>query len=175
MVTTTSFQVMGGENDGLACTYLSHQDWVSLDPFNEITSAWPFQCLIICIMNGWTRLRLQFIIHNHRHTLTFESQVVTISGSCPLCFIPRLSEFGMIQAIHISLTLPMSHYMYNEWLDKVDIGMWFIKWSLLPLFESWVEKKMDWPAPTCHTKIEWVWTHSIKSHQLDPSNVSSYV
>ena len=123
MVTTTSFQVMGGENDGLACTYLSHQDWVSLDPFNEITSAWPFQCLIICIMNGWTRLRLEFIIHNHHHTLTFESQVVTISGSCPLCFTPRLSEFGLIQAIHISLTLPMSHYKYNEWLDKVEIGI----------------------------------------------------
>ena len=30
-------------------------------------------------------------------------------------------------------------------------------------------------APTFHTKIDWVWTDSSHSHQLDPSNVSSLV
>ena len=41
---------------------------------------------------------------------------------CPL-FTPRLSEFGPNQAIHICLTLPISHHYYSKWLDKVDIGI----------------------------------------------------
>ena len=86
MVTTTSFRVMGGEKDGLACAYLP----------------------------------------------------VT----------PRLSEFGPIQAIHISLTLPMSHYMYNEWLDKVEIGINCPQPSPTLTFESQV-------------LILWLWFHSI--------------
>eukprot|EP00956_Cyclotella_meneghiniana_P021405 scaffold39024_cov72-Cyclotella_meneghiniana.AAC.8 len=34
-------------------------------------------------------------------------------------FSPRLSEFGLIQAINFSLTLTMSHCKYNEWFGKV--------------------------------------------------------
>ena len=59
-------------------------------------------------------------------------------------FTPRLSMFGLIQAIHMSLTLPMSHHWYNEWLDKVEIGMWSIKLSPQPMFEPLVEKKLGW-------------------------------
>ena len=166
---------MSGFKFGLAHAHISHQDWVSLDWFRQFTSAWPSQYLTISILNGSTRLRLEFILHNHHHTLTFESLGVKILipapyishqdcvfldclkqftsawpfqyliicilngstrlrlefglknghynynlflshewvqillGRCPL-FPPRLSVFGLIQAIHISLTLPISHH-----------------------------------------------------------------
>eukprot|EP00956_Cyclotella_meneghiniana_P034207 scaffold102438_cov38-Cyclotella_meneghiniana.AAC.1 len=38
-------------------------------------------------------------------------------------FTPRLSDFGLIQAIHSIPTIQMSHYEYNEWLEKVEIGI----------------------------------------------------
>eukprot|EP00956_Cyclotella_meneghiniana_P000154 scaffold228_cov56-Cyclotella_meneghiniana.AAC.9 len=38
-----------------------------------------------------------------------------------LLFTPRLSEFGLIWAVHSIPTLPMFHYKYNEWLGKVEI------------------------------------------------------
>ena len=38
-------------------------------------------------------------------------------------FTPRLSLFGLIQAIDSSLTLPMSHHKYDEWLDKAENGI----------------------------------------------------
>ena len=57
---------------------VSHPDHNGLDWFKQFTSAWPFQCLIISLMNGYTRLRLEFIVHNHHNTLTFQSRVVKI-------------------------------------------------------------------------------------------------
>ena len=59
--------------------YVPHPDWLCLDWFKPFTSAWPFQCLIMSIINGQTRMRLGFIAHNHHHSPTFESQVVAIS------------------------------------------------------------------------------------------------
>ena len=38
-------------------------------------------------------------------------------------FTPRLSIFPLIQDIHISSTLPISHYEYIKGLDKVEIGI----------------------------------------------------
>ena len=35
----------------------------------------------------------------------------------------RLSEFGLSGAIHNISTLPISHYKYNEWFCKVEIGI----------------------------------------------------
>ena len=43
-------------------------------------------------------------------------------GPNPL-FAPRLSLYRLIQAIHSFPTLPMCHYKYNEWLEKVEIGI----------------------------------------------------
>ena len=80
--------------------------------------------------------------------------MVTILIPAPILFTQGLSEFGLIQAIHMGLTLPMSHHEYNEWLDKVEIGMWSIKWSPQPMFEPLVEKKLGWHTPTFHTRIE---------------------
>ena len=67
----------------------------------------------------------------------------------------------------------MSNHEYNEWFDKVNIGMWSINWSPQCIFLSQVGKKLAWPTTTFHTEIEWVWTDSSNSHQLDPSNASS--
>ena len=43
-------------------------------------------------------------------------------GPYPL-FPPRLSVFGLIQDIHISSTLPNSHYKYIKGLDEVETGI----------------------------------------------------
>ena len=47
------------------------------------------------------------------------------SDTYPL-YTLRSSVFGLIQAFDSSLTLPMSHYMYDEWLDKVRIGFHYV-------------------------------------------------
>ena len=51
-------------------------------------------------------------------------------GSSTLHFTPRCSIFGWIQEAHSITTLPTSHYKYNEWLEKVEIGIciWALKW-----------------------------------------------
>eukprot|EP00956_Cyclotella_meneghiniana_P033255 scaffold94778_cov60-Cyclotella_meneghiniana.AAC.1 len=45
------------ENDPL----IQHPDCVCLDCHKHFTAAGPFQCLIMSMMNGKTRLRLEFI------------------------------------------------------------------------------------------------------------------
>ena len=74
---------VGGVKVGLALVHFSHQDWVSLDWFGQFTASQPFHSLTICIMNGFARLRLEFIMCNHHHILAFESWVVTISAPVP--------------------------------------------------------------------------------------------
>ena len=104
--------------------HLSNQDQVSLDRFKQFTAAWPFQCVILSMINGCTRLKLEFTLHNHHHTLTFESRMVTILIPHPLIlFTPWSSVFRVTQAIYSSLTLPMSHHWYDIWLDEIEIGI----------------------------------------------------
>ena len=50
-------------------------------------------------------------------------------GSMPLRFTARLSMIGLFHTIHMSSTLSISHSMYNEWLEKVEMGIWALKWS----------------------------------------------
>ena len=38
-------------------------------------------------------------------------------------FAPRLCQYWLVHAIHSIPTLPMCHYKYNEWLEKVEIGI----------------------------------------------------
>ena len=68
MVTTTCFLVMSGYKFGLAQPHFSHPDWLCSDWFRQFTASQPFQYLIISIMNGWTRLRFEFIMYNHHHS-----------------------------------------------------------------------------------------------------------
>ena len=77
-VTTTYFPALRGYKFGLAHTYFSHPVCVCTDWFMQFTASQPFQCVIISIMNGWRRWRLEFILHNCHHTLAFESRVMKI-------------------------------------------------------------------------------------------------
>ena len=101
--------------------YVSHPDGVCLNWFKNFTTSQPSQCLIISIMNGWTRLRLVCMLYNGHHSVCFShGWGQKWLSPCPL-FIPRLSEFGLIWAIHSTSTLPFSHYEHNEWFCKVEI------------------------------------------------------
>ena len=42
----------------------------------------------------------------------------------------------VIQAIHHSLTLSMSHHKYNEWIGMIEIGIWGLQRSPQPVLES---------------------------------------
>ena len=83
MVTTTYFWALRRYKFGLAHTYFSHPDCVCADWFSQFTASQPFQCVIISIMNGWGRWRLEFILHNGHHTPAFESWVVARSAPVP--------------------------------------------------------------------------------------------
>ena len=90
--------------------YVSHQDGVCLDWFKKFTASQPFQCLIISIMNGKRMLRLVYGLQNGHHKMLFShGWGQSWLDSC-LLFTPRLREFGLIRAIHISSTLSMSHH-----------------------------------------------------------------
>ena len=62
-----------------------------------------------------------------------------------LRFTPRWSMFGVIEEFHSILTLPMSHHRYNEWLEKVEIGICALWWSPQRVFQSLVGSKLAWP------------------------------
>ena len=55
-------------------SHLSHQDGGILDECQQLTAAGLFQCLIICIMNGETMIRMEFIDYSGHHNLTFEQR-----------------------------------------------------------------------------------------------------
>ena len=93
-------------------------------------------------------------------------------GSSTLRFTPIRSMFGLIVEFHSISSLPTSHYKYDEWLEKVEIGTWALKWSPQRVFQSRVGSKLAWPFSTFHTKIEWVWTDLGNPQHLSPSNVS---
>ena len=44
---------------------------------------------------------------------------------------PRMRVFGSTHPIiaNSGWTVPMSHYEYNEWCDKTDIGIHSLQWS----------------------------------------------
>ena len=73
-------------------------------------------------MNGFAKLRSEFIMHNQRHTLAFESWVGDDFRSSTLHFAPRWSMCGLIQAIGSISTLSMSDNNHYEWLENVEIG-----------------------------------------------------
>ena len=85
----------------------------------------------LSMMNGCARLRFDFSIPNHHNTLTFELWLVISLAPGPrtlVHFSSSWSLFGSIQEF-CNLTLPMSHYKWNGWLEKVEIGIWALKWS----------------------------------------------
>ena len=104
--------------------YISYQDRACRDWFCHFTASPPFQSLFTSIMNGLTWLRLVYGHRNGRHNLFSKSERVQIwlAAHC-LLFEPRLCGCWLIQAIHSIPTIPIYHYKYNEWLEKVETGI----------------------------------------------------
>ena len=72
-------------------------------------------------MNGWNRLRLGSGLYDGHHIVFGVAVGAKVCLACIPLFIPRLSDYGLIQAVHSISTIPMSHHKYNEWLHKVEI------------------------------------------------------
>ena len=86
-------------------------------------------------------------------------------GSSTLHFTPRWCMLGLIQGYHSISMLPTSHYKYttshfkyNEWLEKVEIAAWALKWSPQRVFSHGWGQSWLGSSSAFHTKIEWVWT-----------------
>ena len=75
-------------------------------------------------------------------------------GMRPLRFTPRWCMFGLIQEFHSISTLPPSHYKYNEWLEKIEIGMWALELSSQHIFEVRVGSMLACLHSTFDIKIE---------------------
>ena len=166
---------MSGYKFGLVHTHFSQPDWVSSGWFRQFTASQPFQSFIISILNGNIRLRLEFILNNQHCTLTFESREVKIEAGVPTPQIKIEHMNRQIQPFHISSTLPISHYKYNEWLNIAEIGIRALKWSPQPIFRLWVGTNLAWSVLTFRNQIECPQTDSGNSQHLNPSNLSSLV
>ena len=64
----------------------------------------------------------------------------------------------------------MSQHKYNEWLEKVEIGVWALKWSPQRVFESGLELNLAYPFSTFDTKIEWIKPHLGQSFTISILN-----
>ena len=85
--------ILSSHGWGLSYPHFSHPDCVCTGWFRQLISARPFQSFTVCILNDYSRLRMEFIPYNHFQTLIFESRVVKIwiQDTRPLCFTSRLS------------------------------------------------------------------------------------
>ena len=63
--------------------------------------------------------------------------------------------YRLIQPFHSISTLPIYHHKYDEWLEKVEIGMWALEleWSSQCVFEVRVGSKLALHLSTFRTKI----------------------
>ena len=96
-------------------------------------------------------------------------------GLGSICFTPSLSVYRLIQPFHISSSHPISRYKYDEWLDKVEIGIWALKCLSQPIFWSWSGTNLAWPKPIFRTQSECVRTYSGNSQHPNHSNLSPLV
>eukprot|EP00956_Cyclotella_meneghiniana_P025672 scaffold54029_cov59-Cyclotella_meneghiniana.AAC.1 len=120
----------------------------------QVTAAGLFQCLIISTMNGETRLRLEFILYNGPHKLVFKSWVGKFSAyEVSPHFIAVLCMFGPVDASHSSWTVPMSYFKYNEWFDKVEMGIHSLQWSPQAGFQVMGGEIPANEVPTFHSCI----------------------
>ena len=163
---------MGGVEVGLACIPLLTQ---RLSDFGLIITIHSISTLPMshCKYNEWSckvEIWLHHVQASPHHCFWFAGG--DNFGSRPLHFTPRWSIFRLIQEFHSSLTLPTSHYKYNEWLEKGEIGIWALIWSPQSVLgHGW---GWSWLGlySTFDTEIEWLWTDYNNSQHLNPSNVS---
>ena len=128
-----------------------YQDRVCLDWFKHFTAAWPFQCLIIGITNGNTRLRLKYISVAHHHTPTFESScMVTISVHIPtfhtkiMCVCTNSSnwqELDPSEWTRLRLEFIVYHGHHNLFLSCEWGQMWL---DPHPFFTIYDQVCLDW-------------------------------
>ena len=141
MVSTTRFLSRDWGEIWLVTFLLSTPRMWALESSLHITVAWLFQCLLICIINGETRLRLEFIAYNGLNNTPFEPWF----GRNLACHVPTFHtknvSSGILAAYHCHLTVPMSPYMYNKWLDKVENGIHCLQWSQQANFWAVIWKK----------------------------------
>ena len=89
---------------------------------------------------GWDWYICSEMVTTMCFSVTGGVKVQSCVGPCPL-FTPRLSEFGLIWAIHSISTLLISCYKYNEWFCKVEIWVHHVQPSPHPGF--WVMGGVD--------------------------------
>ena len=76
--------------------------------------------------------KVEIGIHSLSWSLQAEFSVMcgdNLGSGSPLS-ISRLWVFASVRPYHSSLTVPMSHYEYNKWINKVEIGIYSLSWSL---------------------------------------------
>ena len=114
---------------------------------NKFIATQPFQCIIVGITHGCAKLRFEFIIHYHHHTLMdLESWVTTTLAPVPHFSHQdaRWSMFGLILQFHSISTLPTFYYKYNKSLNVENgTGTWALKWSLQPVFKLFTPRSSE--------------------------------
>ena len=105
------FWVMGGYEGHLSHLHCSCQDCGCWESYSHFTAAWLFQCLIMSIMNGETRLRLEFIVCNGLHKLTFES------------WVGKKVAFP-ISTVHVKIVLVGILAPISQQLDCSNVSSW---------------------------------------------------
>ena len=161
-----------GQKVGLALVHFSPQDSVSLDWVGQFTASQPFQYLIISIMNGWTRLRFEFIMYNHHHILLFDWWVVTIFAPSPNVSHQDWVFWDWLKNITASQPFQLLIIgIMNGWIRwRLGVGSKMVTTTWFAVKDG--VKKLAWPSSTFHPKIQWVWTEWDNSQHLNPSNIS---
>ena len=111
-----------GLRSKLSClysTFYTKIEWFWTDSCNSQHHQ-PFHLPTISIMNGYARLRFEFIMYNQCHTLAFELWVATRSAPEYPTFHTKMVYVLLVQEYHSISTLPTSNLKY-EWLEKVEI------------------------------------------------------
>ena len=153
MVTTTCFLVTCGVKVGLGYVPLFTPrlcDFVLVQAIHSFPTL-PMSCYkhdeCFCIVEIWIHH-----VYPSPHT-SFWVVGGDNYGRRPLRFTPRWSIFWLIWTFHSISTLPICHYKYNEWSEKVKIDIWAIEWSPQLVFshvwgQSWLGL-----CSAFHTKI----------------------
>ena len=161
------FWVTGGENFGSG-PYILHQDWVCTDWFSHFISAKPNK------YNEWLdKVEIGVCALKWSLQSIFQPWEGTNSAwPIYLLFKPKLCLYWLIQAIHSIPTLPMCHYKYNEWLEKVEIGIHPPQPS--PHSNFWVEGGEIWIQGPYVSHQVWVCTDWI-SHFISAQPIQSLI
>ena len=81
-------------------------------------------------MNGFTRLRFESIMYYHDHALAFELWVWVATKAVEGPYVSDQDGVFLDQFRNLTASQPFqSIIMNNEWLGKVEVGLWAVKRS----------------------------------------------